>query len=91
MVNKTDKPGSLNFLQDKDNAVPQEFLNSLDFDASAKQLDALKALIFHDAGTNQAKIQKIKQDLLSGSYQIQSQKIASKLMEYQVFTEAETA
>ncbi len=55
---------------------------AIHFDDTAKQLEALKALIFNVTETNETKIQFIKEELSEGRYQIHSNRIAEKLLEY---------
>lgn len=58
------------------------FIDSLNLDEIAKQTEALRAIIVSTPDTNQTKVQFIKEELSAGRYQIHSNKIAEKLMEY---------
>jgi len=62
--------------------ISHDFRDCLNFDDIAKQMAALKAIIFHTPDTNDAKIQFLKEELAAGRYQIQSSRIAARLMEY---------
>ena len=59
-----------------------DFISSLNLTDTAKQIEALKAIIFNTPETNQTKIEFIKEELSTGKYQIHSDHIASKLTEY---------
>ena len=68
------------------------FIDRLTFDDTAKQMAELKAIIFDTPDTNQTKIQFIKEELSADRYQIHSNHIANKLMEYaESFEPAELA
>lgn len=73
-------------------ATPPSLIDSLNFEDTAKQLDALKAHIFNTSESNQTKIQFIKEELAAGRYEIHSDRIAAKLLEHApVVEEAEIA
>lgn len=59
-----------------------ELLDNLNFTDSAKQLEALKALIFSAPEDNQKKIEFLKEEISAGRYEINSQRIAAKFIEY---------
>ena len=68
------------------------FIETINFDDTAKQMAKLKAIIFDAPDTTQTKIQFIKEELATDRYQIHSSHIASKLMEYaELMEEAEIA
>ena len=69
-------------LDDDTSNIQTRLIESLNFDDTAKQMDALKALIFNPPETNQTKIQFIKEELSAGRYQIHSKHIVASLMEY---------
>ena len=66
------------------------FIDSLHFNDIAKQIGALKSLIYNAPDTNLSKIQVMKEEIAAGRYQINSHHIAAKLLEYvQSTTQAE--
>jgi len=73
----------------KNETMKPSFIDSLNLEETAKQLDDLKAIIFTTTETNQAKIQFIKEELLAGRYEIRSDRIADKLLEYAKIEEIE--
>ena len=56
--------------------------NTLSFSDVATQMAELKAIIFNTPESEHAKLQLIKDELLSGRYQINSKHVADKLLEY---------
>ena len=92
MMSNTIKQSAKNSINDtisqqdsaENNALEQHtpFIESLNLQNTAKQLEELKALIFSTPETNQTKIEFIKEELSSGRYQIHSDNIAAKLTEY---------
>ena len=62
-------------------------LDPFNFDETATQMAALKALIFDSPETSQAKIEFIKEELAAGRYEIHSSRIAAKLLEFMPMTE----
>ena len=79
-------------MMSKNNEETTDFLENLGFEDTAKQMTALKAIIFDTPETNQTKIEFIKEELTAGRYEIHSQTIAAKLLEYApVVEEAEIA
>lgn len=58
------------------------FIDNINFEDTAKQMAELKSIIFDSPDTNQTKIQFIKEELSANRYEIHSNHIASKLLEY---------
>jgi flagellar biosynthesis anti-sigma factor FlgM len=89
MTKKTDRATNFTNLQPKMaiNEPLSEFIDNINFDDTAKQMAELKAIIFDTPDTNETKIQFIKEELSAGRYQIHSNRIATKLMEYSDSTE----
>lgn len=54
----------------------------MDFSDNANQMAKLKAIIFNTPESEQVKIQLIKEELLSGRYQMNCHHIAEKLQEF---------
>ena len=54
----------------------------MDFSDNANQMAKLKAIIFNTPESEQAKIQLIKDELLTGQYKINCNHIADKLQEF---------
>lgn len=69
MTKKTKEPGS-------------NFIDSLQLEETAQQLENLKTLIFNSTETNATKIEVIKEELSAGRYEIHSDRIAEKLLEF---------
>lgn len=67
--------------------TPSTLIKKLNFEDSAQQLEALKAHIFNTNESNQARIQFIKEELAAGRYEINSQRIATRLLEHAVIVE----
>ena len=80
MTKTTDRATDSTNLQPK--TAINEFIDNINFDDTAKQMAELKAMIFDTPDTNQTKIQFIKEELSADRYQIHSNHIAAKLMEY---------
>lgn len=80
MVNKTvnNSSGSNNRLK----KTQKQLLDSLNFDDTTEQMQALKALIFNSNEIRNTKIAFIKEALSTDRYEIHSENIASKLMEF---------
>lgn len=55
---------------------------AFDFSDIAEQMAALKATIFNSQESHAMKIEFIKEELLTGRYQIHGQRIAMGLLEY---------
>lgn len=67
--------------------TPPSLIDSLNFDDTAKQLEALKAHIFNTSDSNETKIQFIREELAAGRYEIHSERIAAKLLEHALIVE----
>lgn len=80
MAKKTKK--SVNTVETLPNLI-----ENLNFDDTAKQLEALKAHIFNTSESNETKIQFIKEELAAGRYEIHSDRIAAKLLEHALIVE----
>ena len=65
-----------------DNKIKPACMDTGAFEDIAKQMAALKAIIFNTPETNHIKIQFIKEELSTGRYQIHSHHIAAKLLEF---------
>lgn len=66
--------------------------NEVNFDDVAEQMIALKAAIFNSQESNEAKIRFLKEELAAERYQVDSHRIAEKLVSHFVFrTEEELA
>ena len=65
-------------------AKQASLMDKLDFSDVAEQMATLKTAIFDTTETNHSKIELIKEELISGRYQIKSKNIAAKLLEYSV-------
>ena len=74
-------------MMSKKTDIQNSFIDDINFDDTAKQVAELKAIIFETPETNQTKIQFIKEELSAGRYQIHSEHIVAKLMEYTELTE----
>jgi len=69
--------------------MPNEFMESLYFSDTAKQMSALKALVFDVPETNHAKIEFLKEEIAAGRYHVNSQRIAEEIGEHQYIKSAE--
>lgn len=69
-------------MMSKKNDIQNSFIDDINFNDTAKQVAELKAMIFDTPETNQTKIEFIKEELSVGRYQIHSDHIVAKLMEY---------
>lgn len=67
----------------------QHLMEQLDFSDISKHVEALKAAIFRVAEDRSTKIQFIKEELAAGRYQVQSEQIAERLLEYSHYIERE--
>ncbi|KTD21611.1 negative regulator of flagellin synthesis FlgM [Legionella londiniensis] len=93
MVSRKEQKNSSQHKQNQPDstAVPKELLTSLNFEDSARQLDELKATIFNAPELNLNKIKFLKEEIANGRYRIQSDKIAEKLIEFQLVSQPEPA
>jgi negative regulator of flagellin synthesis FlgM len=69
------------------NTTPSTLIRNLNFEDTAQQLEALKAHIFNASESNQAKLAFIKEELSAGRYEMNSERIALKLLEHTLATE----
>ena len=65
------------------------FIDSLNLEETAQELENIKALIFDTTETNSTKIQIIKEEVLAGRYEIHNDRIADKLLEFAPQVESE--
>jgi flagellar biosynthesis anti-sigma factor FlgM len=68
-------------MTDKIEQSHTDFIDNLDFEDTVKQTAILKAIILNAAETNQTKIEFLKEELMAGRYQINSNRIAAKMVE----------
>lgn len=61
--------------------IGEVLLEQFDFSEVSHQLIALKESIFHAIASHEAKVAWLKQELLAGRYEIQSQHVAQKLLD----------
>ncbi|KTC65797.1 flagellar biosynthesis anti-sigma factor FlgM (plasmid) [Legionella adelaidensis] len=67
--------------KNKTNQLSSQLIASLSFEDSNKQLQALKEMIFNEPLINDSKIQFIKEELATDRYEVNSYRIAVRLME----------
>lgn len=66
----------------KQNMNQSELIDHLDFTDASKQIATLMASILHESVPNHVKIQIIKEEIKAGRYQINTNHIANKLLEF---------
>jgi negative regulator of flagellin synthesis FlgM len=73
-----------NAMAKKNKGLNKDFIENLNFEDTVKKTAVLKAIILNAAETNETKIGFLKEEIAAGRYQINSQRIAEKLLEQQV-------